>query len=310
MWLVPSKYPLALALLSLPGGTSVVASQASDEAFRISVSLELVVLHATVHNGKNRVAVDLPREAFTVVEDGVQQSLRLFRHEDTPVTVGLIVDHSGSMRPKLLDVASASRLFVEASRGDDEMFIVNFNETPRLGLPPAIPFTNRPDLLERAISGSPASGQTALYDATLEGLKRLERGKHEKKAIIVISDGADNASSHTMAQLLAAAQQSSALIYAIGIFAPDDPDSNPQVLRRLARITGGDAFFPEGPAAIKAACQTIAREIRGQYTLGYVSSNPPRPGAAHSIRVRAQSPPDKLTVRTRTGYISAGKSLE
>jgi Ca-activated chloride channel family protein len=305
MWLNALKYPLAVSLLLLPGSTSVAASQAAQDAFRISVNLDLVVLHATVEDTRGRPAVDLPRETFTVFEDGVPQSLRLFRHEDTPVTVGLVVDHSGSMRQKLHDVATASRFFAEASRPDDEMFVVNFNEKPRLGLPPAIPFTSRPDLLELAISSSPAIGQTALYDATLQALRQLDHGTHEKQALLVISDGGDNASTHTLAQLLLAAQQSSSLIYAIGIFAPDDPDANPQVLRRLARVTGGDAFFPEGPVAIKAACQTVAREIRAQYTLGYVSSNPDRSGVAHSIKVRAQSGRARFTVRTRTAYSTA-----
>lgn len=298
---------LAALVLFFPGATTLADSQAPPEGFQISVSVDLVVLYATVHDRKGQVATDLAQRDFTVFEDGVRQSLRLFRHEDTPVTVGLIVDHSGSMRPKLQDVAAAARMFVEASSTQDEMFVVNFNEKATMGLPGSVKFTHRSDLLERAIANAPTAGQTGLYDAIIEGLNRLKEGGPEKKALIVISDGADNASQHTLAEAQRLAQQSSVLVYSIGIFAPDDPDRNPDVLRRLARATGGEAFFPEQPPETRAICQRIAREIRNQYTLGYISENPPRPGAFRSLKVTATTAErDKLSVRTRAGYITAG----
>jgi Ca-activated chloride channel homolog len=158
-------------------------------SYRIAVSVDLVVLHATVRDRKGRFVSDLREEHFEVFEDGVPQSIRLFRHEDVPVTVGLIVDHSGSMRPKLADVVSAARTFVQSSNPEDEMFVVNFNDKVSLGLPEAVRFTNRSDELERAISNTPATGMTALYDAIGEGLLRLQAGSREKKVLVVISDG-------------------------------------------------------------------------------------------------------------------------
>lgn len=273
--------------------------------YRISVSVDLVVLHPTVRDPKGRFVSDLREQDFAVYEDGVRQSIRLFRHEDIPVTVGLVVDHSGSMRQKLSEVMAAARTFVQSSSSEDEMFVVNFNENVTLGLPDAIPFTNRPDQLARAISNTPATGKTALYDAVFEGRRRLVAGTRDKKVLIVISDGGDNASTHSLAEVLRMADQSSALIYTIGIFDDDDPDRNPNALKRLAQATGGEAFFPGHLNDVIPTCERIARDIRNQYTLGYVSSNASHPGTYRIIRVVAKATgTGKLYVRTRAGYIA------
>jgi VWFA-related protein len=175
-----------------------------------------------------------------------------------------------------------------------------------LGLPSAIPFTNRPEELESAISKMPATGQTALYDAVAEALKRLQTVVRDKKVLIVISDGGDNISANKLADVLRMAEQSSALVYAIGVFDEDDPDRNPGVLQRLSRATGGEAFFPGQLNDIVAICERIARDIRHQYTIGYFSSSAARPGAYHRIRAEAAaSGYGKLSVRARSGYIAA-----
>lgn len=277
-------------------------------SYRISVSVDLVVLHASARDRKGRVVSDLREEHFEVYEDGIRQSIRLFRYEDTPVTVGLVVDHSGSMARKLTDVVAAARAFVQSSNPDDEMFVVNFNENVSLGLPKGIRFTNRSDDLERAISNVPATGRTALYDAVGEALERLQTANRDKKALIVISDGGDNASARSLDQVLWMAGQSSALVYTIGIFDEEDPDRNPGVLRRLARATGGEAFIPGHSGALAAVCQRIARDIRHQYTIGYVSTNLADSGAYRAIRVLAAEPgAGRLVVRARTGYFAVGK---
>jgi Ca-activated chloride channel homolog len=279
----------------------------TPEQFRISVSVDLVVLHATVHDRKGQAIAGLTEHDFEVYEDGVRQPLRLFRHDDTPVTVGLVVDHSGSMRSKLTDVVTAAKAFVNASSAQDQMFVVNFNEKSSMGLPGSVPFTNGVDQLTRAIANAPASGQTALYDAAAEAFRHLEKGGPEKKALILISDGGDNASRHTLAEVLRMAQESSALVYAIGIFDASDEDRNPVVLRKLARISGGEAYFPEQPREIQGICERIAREIRSQYTLGYVAGAAGRPGAFRNVKATAVSAGyGKLSVRTRAGYIAVG----
>jgi Ca-activated chloride channel family protein len=293
---------LALVCLAGAGGPQV------SEPFRISVDVNLVVLHPTVRDGKGQFASDLHAGDFEVYEDGVRQAIRLFQHEDVPVTVGLLVDHSSSMRHKLAEVTAAARSFVHSSSPEDQIFVVNFNERVTLGLPDTIGFTDNSAELERAVSRMPAEGMTALYDAVVVAQERLQAGTHDKKVLIVISDGGDNASTHSLAEVLKIAERSSALVYTIGIFDADDEDKNPDVLRRLARATGGEVFLPGKLDDVVAICERIARDLRHQYTLGYVSGNPAKPGVYRSIRVVARSAANgKLVVRTRSGYI-AGKA--
>jgi len=228
-------------------------------AYRISVNVDLVVLDAAVRDRKGRPVSNLREQDFAVYEDGVRQPIRLFRHEDVPVTVGLVVDHSGSMRQKLPHVIAAARTFVQISNPEDRMFVVNFNEKATLGLPDGVSFSNSPPALEAAISKAPTTGMTALYDAAIVALQRLQPGARDKKVLLLISDGGDNASGHSLAQLLQLAGQSRVVIYAIGIFDSDDPDRNPGVLRRLAVATGGEAFFPGEHDEVVAICDRIAR---------------------------------------------------
>lgn len=297
-------------LLALIGAAGSAFSQ-EPEAFQISINVNLVVLNPTVRDRQGRFASDLSERDFALYEDGVRQSIKLFRHEDVPVTVGLVIDHSGSMKPKLMDVIAAARTFVQSSRPDDRMFVVNFNEKVTLGLPDAIRLTDSSSLLTRAISGTPAIGMTALYDAAIEAFKQFPADGPEKRVLIVISDGGDNASVHKLADLLRTAEESSALVYTIGIFDDDDPDKNPGVLTRLARATGGEAFFPRQLNEVEAICQSIARDIRNQYTIGYVSSNGGRPGAWRSIRLAAAAAGHgKLQVRTRSGYLALDKPMD
>ena len=144
---------------------------------------------------------------------------------------------------------------------------------------------------------------TALYDAILEARRHLDLGTSDKKVLLVVSDGGDTASRHKLAEVTAKlSEQSNTLLYAIGIFDPDDEDRNPEVLRRLAKATGGEAFFPKHLEDIKATCEHIAREIRQQYTLGSVSNRPAKPGAHHVIRVAAHAGAKKIAVRARNGY--------
>jgi len=290
----------------LAGWGSYAAAQVDPEpaSYRLAVDVNLVVLPIAVHDRQGRYISDLHAQDFAVYEDRISQPIKVFRHEDIPVIAGLLVDHSGSMRTKLAQVTAGARAFVQLSNPLDRMFVVNFNEKVSLGLPAGTPFSANANELAWAIWKAPAQGQTALYDALIEALQRFETGSQDKKVLIVISDGADNASAHGLAQVLDLAERCSAIIYTVGLFDPDDHDANPKVLTHLAKSTGGEAFFPGQLSAVVEICENIAHDIRNQYTIGY-SSGAVRNGAYHSVRVMARHPGQgKLVVRTRAGYIA------
>ncbi len=306
-------FPLVLFLILAT--TVLNSAEAQDStpdaaaSVRFSANVDLVTLPITVRDAKGAPVSDLHREDFEVYENGVRQPIRIFRHEDIPVTVGLVIDHSGSMRPKMTEVIAAARTFVKSSNSEDEMFVVTFNERVYPGFAAGVHFTNRFDQLESIIRKAPLGGQTAFYDAVFEALEQVGLGSREKKALIVISDGGDNASARTLAEVLKLAGRSTAVIYTIGIFDSDDPDRNPDILRRLAHATGGEAYFPALPDGIIATCEGIARDMRSQYLVGYVPSPAAQHAGYRTIRVTAHAAArGKLSVRTRSGYFAIGGS--
>jgi VWFA-related protein len=298
-----------MVLVGYAGKQAPPAKQDRDsESFRISVDVALVVLHATVTDRQGGFVSNLGERDFEVYENGVPQRIQLFRNEDIPVSVGLVVDHSTTMRSKLAEVSTAARTFVRFSNREDEMFVVNFNERVSLGLPDSIRFTDSTAELWGAIAASPTGGMTALYDAIAKGIEGLQAGSRDKKVLVVVSDGGDNASARNLDRVMELAGQSSAVIYTVGIFDEGDPDRNPRVLKHLAQATGGEAFFPGESGDVVAICERIARDIRHQYTIGYAPINPTHDGAYHAIRVQARDKGRRggLSVRTRTGYIAGG----
>jgi Ca-activated chloride channel homolog len=278
----------------------------AQSAGAISVSVDLVVLDATVRDKKGGFVSGLEKQDFRVYEGDQPQTIELFRHEDVPVAVGLVLDDSGSMQPKRSDVAAAALAFVRSSNPEDEMFVVNFNENVTFGLPNGELFSAKPSELAQAVAGVPAAGRTALYDAIDVALTHLQRARRDKKALIVISDGGDNASNYTLNQVLQQVSRSDAIIYTIGLFDEDDTDQNPRVLKRIARASGGEAFFPEEPSAAVKICEGIAEDIRNQYTIGYAPANKNFDGSYRTVKVIAYGPGGaKLMVRTRAGYIAS-----
>ena len=275
----------------------------NDNQDTIKINVDLVVLHATVQNSDLTPVSGLGKEDFQVYEDGVLQEIESFSHEDIPVTVGLVIDNSGSMRPKRAEVITAALAFARASNSKDKLFVVNFNEHVSFGLPENIQFTNKTAQLEAALSKAAPDGKTALYDAVAAALDHLKKGNRDKQALIVVSDGADNASQHKLAQILALARQSDAIIYTIGIYDKDDPDRNPGMLKRLAKDTGGAAFFPESVTDIVQICERIARDLRNQYTITYIPTNINYDGKYRDIQVKAIAPDrGRLRVHARAGY--------
>jgi len=262
-------------------------------------------LRATAQDRKNTPVSGLDKNDFQVYEDGMLQSIKYFSREDVPVTVGLVIDNSGSMRPKRADVIAASLAFARSSNPQDQMFVVNFNEKVSFGLPANMAFTDQVAQLEVALSKIAPDGETALYDALDAALEHLKQGSRDKKVLIVISDGGDNASKQKLTKIMALAGQPDVIIYTIGIFDDQDEDRNPGVLKRLAKDTGGEAFFPESLKDVAPICERIAHDIRNQYTVAYAPTNKNRDGSYRVVQVKASAPGHgHLLVRTRTGYFA------
>jgi len=271
--------------------------------FAIRSNVNLVVLRATVRDHKGEPVAGLTQQDFQVYEDKVLQSIESFSHDDIPVTIGLVIDSSGSMLPKRAEVVDAALAFVRSSNADDQIFVVNFNEHVAMGLPANVPFTNNAAQLETALSNHAITGMTALYDAIAVALEQLQKGKWDKKVLIVVSDGGDNASKRKLAQVISLVNQSNAVIYTLGVYDDLDEDRNPRVLKDLSRASGGEAFFPKTLQGILPICEQIARDIRSQYTITYESTNKKEDGAYRTIEVKAhEKSGGRLTVITRAGY--------
>ena len=297
-----------LVLIALPSFVRAQASplsQSRQDEYTINVDVNMVVLRATAQNRKGVLVSGLNKDDFQIYEDGVLQQTKFLSREDIPVTVGLVVDNSGSMTPKRADVIAAALAFARSSNPQDQMFVVKFNEKVSFGLPDNTPFTDQVAQLQVALSRIAPGGETALYDAVVAAMEHLKKGTKDKRVLIVISDGGDNASKHKLAEITALAGQPDAIIYTVGIFDEEDGDRNPGVLKRLAKDTGGEAFLPQSLKDIVPICEQIAHDIRNQYTLAYVSTNRKRDGTYRVIQVKAGAPGrGRLSVRTRTGYFA------
>jgi Ca-activated chloride channel homolog len=274
--------------------------------YTLSVDVNLVVFNVTVLDNKRQPVTGLASDNFHIFEDGREEKIKIFQPEDTPATVGLLIDNSGSMANKYRDVINAALAFIGASQHDDEMFIVDFNRKAWLGLPPSMAFTSNYAELRTALLQTRTEGTTALYDALELALNHLNNGSRQRKALVVLSDGGDNASVSKLDDVLRMAQQSSATIYCIGIYDPNAKDKNPGVLKKIARVTGGESYFPTASTDLRELWPRIAGSIRGQYTIGYVSSNQVHDGSYRTVKITASNKRGKpLEVRTRPGYFAS-----
>jgi Ca-activated chloride channel family protein len=275
----------------------------ADGQSAISVKTELVALPVRVTDANGSVVSGLSSQNFQVYEDGRLQRVTFFQQGDTPVTVALVVDHSRSMGPELPEVAAAVSTFAHSSNPQDEMFVVDFNDAVSVELLGGKPFTNDPNELEEAVSAVSARGKTALYDAIAEGLLHLQLGHCDRKALIIISDGGDNASQHKFSEVLALAQQSQVLIYSVALVG-DDEEVNPAVLRKLSKATGGIVYSPDRTNTVTSISTRIARDLREQYTLGFAPEKMDNPHAFRKIEVKVVVPGRRgLHVQTRPGYV-------
>ena len=270
--------------------------------YTISVNVGLVVLPVTVTDRRGDAVSGLRANDFHLYDDGHLRPITLFEPEDVPATIGLVVDNSGSMLGKRAEVIAAGLAFARSSNPLDQMFVVNFNQEASLGLPHGIPFTSNVQQLDGALSENAAAGNTALYDGIAAALQHIKTGTRERKALIVVSDGGDNSSQISLSDLLKRVAASNVVIDTIGLFDQGYPYENPRVLKRLAEMTGGTAYFPRSVSDVTAICQDIAQDIRHQYTIGY-SPAETAADTYHTIRITAHvTGKVGCGVRTRAGY--------
>ena len=285
------------------GFIATPAAQEPDAKPNFSSQSELVVLHVAVKDKKGGYVGGLAQDSFTVLEDRRRQEISFFNNQDAPVTVGLLIDASGSMAPNRDMVIAASMAFAKAMNTQDEFFVLGFNEDIHAPLPADKPFTNfEPTLRVALVQAIKARGQTAIYDALNAGLEYVQKGGFERQVLIVLSDGGDNASAQTLEGVTEHARRSGAPIYVVTLFDPDNHDARPRALRKLAHETGGDAFTPRSSSDVMDSFTQIARELRSAYTIGFV---PPDTAerSFRSIRVVADAGEGRqLIARTRAGY--------
>jgi len=279
------------------------APQRQDEGRpTFSIEAHLVTLSVTVVDRQGAFVGGLTREQFKVYDNGRLQPIDFFTNEDIPATVGLVIDCSSSMRGRRAQVTAAGTGFAAVSHPLDEFFIMNFNEVVWPGLAPRVPFTRSVDELREALAGAPALGMTALYDAVHRSLEHLELATRDRRVLVIVSDGGDNASSHTFDDVVAYARQTRTVIYAVMLYDEDDREAKPHVLKALARETGGGAFRPKSARDMMKVFTQIALEIRSGYTIG-VSPPSGSDQEFRGVRVIVDDVDHRqLTARTRRGY--------
>ncbi len=285
-----------------PAVATLLASVFSIALFaQFRSDTRLVVLHASVVDKKGKLVTNLDKDAFKVFENGQPQQVKIFRREDVPVSLGIIIDDSGSMMTKRSRVEAAALAMVRESNPQDEVFIVNFNDDAFLD----VPFTSDPRKLEQGLARIDSRGGTAMRDAINMSLDYMKQeAKKDKKVLLVITDGNDNASNSTLEKLVERANQGDTVVYAIGLFTEEEKHEATKArraLNELTNATGGLAFYPKDVNEVQALAVEIAHDIRNQYTIAYSPRLQQLDGSYRQIKVTVDAP-GRPVVRTRSGY--------
>jgi VWFA-related protein len=287
-----------------PPAPPPAAAADQDEAPTFRADTRLVLVHASVLDKNGKLITDIPESGFKVYENNVEQPIKIFRREDVPVSMGIIIDNSGSMSQKRSSVAAAALALVKNSNPEDEVFIVNFSDDAYLDQP----LTSSIKKLEEALDRLDARGGTAMRDALGMSIDYVkDKGKKDKKVLLVITDGDDNASNETLEQLVRKAQASEVLIYSIALLDEEVPrraKNARRALKEIAEATGGVDFYPKTLAEVEQITPRIAHEIRNQYTIAYSPLNLQLDGNFRAIKVVVNGY-GKPTVRTRNGYYAS-----
>ena len=283
--------------------------QGQDTVFKLNVNVDLTEVHVNVTDEQDRPVGNLKKEHFRIYEDKAEQSITVFKHEDIPVSLGLVIDNSRSIEPRKQRLDSAALSFVRKGNAEDETFVVHFDDTAKLNRE----FTDSIPLLEETLSGMKPYGQTAIYDALVLALEHMQQAKHTKRAILLITDGIDNASTHTLKEVLEALRRTSVAVYTVGLLSVSGGQKAEDDLIKIAETSGGRAFFPSSVEEARANMERVARDLREQYTLGYFPTNGNRNGNWRSIRVEVVPPAGfpktaKLRPSYRHGYYGPNDS--
>ena len=294
-----------------PPGQESPAPRQKQEGYSIRRSVNLVVLHTSVIDDRGRFVDGLQQDHFRVLEDKVPQKLSVFKREDIPVSMGLVIDNSGSMRDKRPRVNEAAITLVQTSNPEDEAFVVNFNDDFYLDLDKD--FTSSIPDLKEALERIDSRGSTALFDAIIGSLDHLKKGSKDKKVLLVVTDGEDNASRNSLEKAIHEIQQTDVVVYTIGLLSQESKKSAKRArkaLKGIAEASGGLAFFPENVADVHTICEQVAHDIRNQYTLAYYPTNTKRDGGFRAVQVEVlpQRGRGKLSARTRNGYYAPSGS--
>jgi len=274
--------------------------------------IQVVTLTASVVDKKNNPITGLKRDEFEVFEDNIKQNIEFFTDIDMPASIGIIFDASASMEAKLSKAKEALKTFIETSHPEDEFFVVAFNRQAKL----LTDFTDSDEILRKMATIKP-EGSTALYDAVYLGLEKLKEARHNKRVLIVISDGQDNCSRYKLGELTRHIKENDSIIYAFSIAEVQGGNCGQlcqmysrRTMEEVTEVTGGKAFFPLTLDDLETATSLIALEIRRQYSIGYVPTNPERSGKWRKISVRVlpqtkhKTRAQKVIARTKDGYFS------
>jgi Ca-activated chloride channel family protein len=299
---VCAQLPVPVAPPPPPPGQD---ANSGKQGSKLTFNVDLVVLHTTVLDDRQRFADGLKSENFRVFEDKVEQKLSVFKREDVPVSMGLVIDNSGSMRDKRPRVNEAAITLVQASNPSDEAFVVNFNDDFYLDLDKD--FTNNIPELKEALERIDSRGSTALYDAIIGSLDHLKKATKDKRVLLIVTDGEDNTSHNSLEKTIREIQRTDTVIYAIGLLSQErkkEAKRAKKALEQIAAASGGVSYFPEDVEDVHHICEQVAHDIRNQYILAYYPTNTRRDGTFRAVNVEVIPPRGrgKLVPRTRNGY--------
>jgi Ca-activated chloride channel family protein len=279
---------------------TIAHAQEQEAVFR--AGSRLVEIHATVKDKAGVLLTNLPQSAFHIFENDAAQELKVFRREDAPVSLGLIIDSSGSMQPRRAQVAAAALTLVRASNKDDEVFIMTFNDKPML----VQDFTHDIHQLETSLNKIESGGATAMRDALQIGIEHMKLyARNEKKMLLVVSDGEDNSSVQDLTRVVRSAQTFDILVYAIGLLTDESERSAARAKHDLDAVTlatGGEVFYPRDLSEVDGIARRVASDLRNQYTIAYYPTDERQDGSFRRIRLAVNVP--DVVVKTRTGYFA------